>query len=538
MRFLKLSLSCIFILSLTTSLVGQEANVQRDVNVRHIPKTAFASATIFPSELMAAKQFEALPYEVVTAWSKREMGVDLMQAQQITAMVRTPDSVEALNQGPPKWAAIMHFSSKQTLGGTMLEWLQKDEQNGQIFIGNARRGIPSFLVIDEKTIAIGDPSWFAELQGSGGDSTLGQLMKTELSAGGDVFAVVDMKRTRPLLAEMMKEIPTGIPPAIGRMKELPELLDSELISLDLKTGQLKLKMTAVDGTAAERTKKILSQAMSFGADMAIGTAATQMDTNDTVQMAGLEYFQRLSALIQRDLEPQVAGNDVTIEMKNASMAVIPTLVGMLLPAVQATRAAARRTVSMNNLRQMVLASLNYESAYMHFPLQANYDDSGKPLLSWRVHILPFIEENQLYERFHLDEPWDSDHNKKLIKLMPDLYQSPTANLPEGKTVYLGVAGKDGIFGPKKVGFGQISDGTSNTALVVEANEELAVEWTKPQDYECDQKNPLKGLGGLQPGGFLVGFADGSVQFLRSSMDPENWKWITQKNDGRVVNWDR
>lgn len=536
MRNIRLSVVCVFMLSLTTTLFGQESTVQRDVNVQHIPASAFASATMFPSELKTTKQLEAMPYEVVTAWSKREMGIDLMQAKQITAIVRTPESMAAMNQGPPMWAAIMHFDSKQTLGGTMMEWLEKDDQNGQVFIGNARVGIPSFLVIDDQTIVVGDPGWFTELQASGDDSNLGQLMKAGLSGSGDVFAVVDMKRARPLLSEMTQEIPNGVPPPIGKMRELPELLDSELISLNLKTGQLKNQMTAVDAEAAERTKKILMQAMSFGADMAIGTAATQMDTSDTVQMAGLEYFQRLSVIIQRDLEPQVAGKNVTVELKNANVAVVPVLVGMLLPAVQATRAAARRTVSMNNLRQMALASLNYESAHMHFPRQANYDDEGKPLLSWRVHILPFIEGNGLYEKFKLDEPWDSDHNKKLIKLMPDVYRSPMANVAEGKTVYLGVAGNGGIFGKKKVGFGQITDGSSNTALVVEVNEELAVEWTKPQDYECDPKNPLKGLGGLQPRGFIAAMADGSTHFLPSTMNPENWKWMTQMNDGNVVNW--
>jgi hypothetical protein len=524
------------LLVITQSLHARQT-APAEVDVRFIPDAAFASVTVFPQKLNNDKQFEAFPHEVVTAWGKRELGIDPMQAKQITMIAQSPGDLQSLQEGPPKWAAIMHFATKQTLGGTLMEWLEKDASNGQLYLGNQRRGIPSFLVVDDKTILAGDHEWFDDLRNASGDSRLGQLMKTGLAEGGDVVAVVDVKKVRPLLSEMLEEMPRGVPPTISRLKEIPELLDSKLIFVDLKAGKLKLKMNGVDAESAARTKKLLVKAMSFGSDMALAGAATQMNTGDTVQLAGLEYFERLSGILQRDLEPQINGKELTVEVKDLSVAVVPTLVGMLLPAVQAARTAARRTQSMNNLRQLALACLNYESAYMRFPTQANYDDDGKPLLSWRVHVLPFIEQNNLYKQFHLDEPWDSDHNKKLIKLMPPVYDSPQVDLPEGKTVYLGVAGEGAIFSEKKIGFGQITDGSSNTALVVEANKELAVEWTKPQDYECDPKNPLKGLGDVQNGGFLSVLADGSVHFVTNTLDPDNWKWMTKINDGNIVEWD-
>ncbi len=68
----------------------------------------------------------------------------------------------------------------------------------------------------------------------------------------------------------------------------------------------------------------------------------------------------------------------------------------------------------NQLRQLAIAALNYESSYQKFPAQANYSDDGKPLLSWRVHLLPFMEQDSLYRQFKLDEPWDSPHNIKLL----------------------------------------------------------------------------------------------------------------------------
>ncbi len=107
--------------------------------------------------------------------------------------------------------------------------------------------------------------------------------------------------------------------------------------------------------------------------------------------------------------------------------VAPFGVALLLPAVQAARQAARRTVSMNNLKQIALAMLNYVEAKGAFPPAYIADKTtGKPLLSWRVAILPYLEREDLFKEFHLDEPWDSQHNKALIPRMPRVYRSPAS----------------------------------------------------------------------------------------------------------------
>ncbi|MDB2685995.1 DUF1559 domain-containing protein [Mariniblastus sp.] len=521
------------VLSATLGLYAQQDTGTPELNTNHIPDSAFAGFTIFPQQFKNDKQFEMLPYEVMTAWGKRELGIDPMEASQITMIVKAPKDLDTFEQQPPSWAAIMHFKSQQKLDGDLLDQLDKDP-NGKVYHGDNRAGIPSALLLDDKTVVLGDDAWFDELEKAGADSSLGKLMKTEMAGGGDFVALLDIEKIRPVLNQMMEQMPPGLPPAVKRLKELPELLDSKVVRLDLKSGQMMVEMNGVDAASAERTKKILTKAMSLGADMAVGGVATQMDGRDKVQAAALEYFERLSGIIQRDLEPKLDGNKVVVEVKNMNMMVVPTLVGMILPAVQAARQAARRTVSMNNLKQMALACHNYESGHQRFPPQANYDDDGKALLSWRVHILPFIEEGELYDQFHLDEPWDSDHNKKLIAQMPAAYDCPTVSVEQGKTIYLGIAGEGGIFSKKGTDLGQITDGMSNTAMIVEVNPASAVEWTKPQDYERDQNNPLKGLGAAQMGGFNVACADGSVHFISGSLDPEIWKNIAQMDDGNVV----
>ncbi|MCR9120515.1 MAG: DUF1559 domain-containing protein, partial [bacterium] len=88
-------------------------------------------------------------------------------------------------------------------------------------------------------------------------------------------------------------------------------------------------------------------------------------------------------------------------------ALAPVAVAAMAPAVMAARAAARQAQATNNLKQLGLAMHNYHDVYTHFPAAYTADKEGKPLLSWRVHLLPFIEGGALYEKFHLDEPWDS-----------------------------------------------------------------------------------------------------------------------------------
>ena len=176
------------------------------------------------------------------------------------------------------------------------------------------------------------------------------------------------------------------------------------------------------------------------------------------------------------------------------------------------REAKYRNYSQNNLKQTGLAILNYEVANGELPARASFDSNGKPLLSWRVLVLRYQDEMELYKQFHLDEPWDSEHNKALIDKMPDVYKHPKLNVP-GKTVYQAVVGKKCAFdGKDGVKLSSFTDGTSQTIMVVEAAPDKAVPWTKPEDWEMDPNNPLKGLGGLFAGDvFKVLFADGHVQ---------------------------
>jgi len=223
----------------------------------------------------------------------------------------------------------------------------------------------------------------------------------------------------------------------------------------------------------------------------------------------------------------------------------PISVALLLPAVQAAREAARRTQSMNNMKRILLACHNYHDVFNGLPPAYNVDEEKKPLLSWRVHILPFVEQQQLYDQFHLDEPWDSEHNKKLIAQMPPVYRSPRSAADPTMTTYLTPRSETSAFAPDpnlKAGdrrgnnFAKILDGTSNTIAVVEVDDDHAVIWTKPDDYEYTDEDPLQALRNTWRNVFLAGMCDGSVQAISSTINPDVLKALFTRNGGEAVQY--
>ena len=212
------------------------------------------------------------------------------------------------------------------------------------------------------------------------------------------------------------------------------------------------------------------------------------------------------------------------------------LVGLLVSGTQSSTAAARRAQCTNNLKQIALAYHNVHAATNAFPAPAIMSADGKPLLSWRVAILPYVDQQELYNKFKLDEPWDSPHNKALIKEMPQVYLCPDRKDAEpGTTTYRVFVGDGALF---QEGAGTplqaVTDGTSNTILVAESAE--AVPWTKPDDlkFDPDAKPSLYGAGSPHKGGFNAAMADGSVRFIKNTINPITWKAVITRAGGEVI----
>ncbi len=205
-----------------------------------------------------------------------------------------------------------------------------------------------------------------------------------------------------------------------------------------------------------------------------------------------------------------------------------------------------RERSASNLKRISLAMINYAQIKptMILPPAAISKD-GKPLLSWRVALLPYLDlalgqaPNELYEKFHLDEPWDSSHNKELIDQIPEVY-APVVKKddPKGSTYYQVFFGPGALFeGSEGKTFQSVTDGLSNTLFVVEAAK--PVPWTKPEDVKFDitqtKVNVLPLLGGQFDGGFHAVFADGGTSvFIKKSISPAALRALITPSGGEPL----
>ncbi len=343
---------------------------------------------------------------------------------------------------------------------------------------------------------------------------------TALAAGGDAplrVTLVPSDTLRRSMEESVPELPQ--PLGGGPITSLSRGLKWAAFGLAIEPKPtVRMVAQGTDAASAQTLQKLVSTLFEEIKRGAPKTPEAQL------------LIQALAAM-----KPEVKGDrvEITADLSQATQLVSGPVV--------AAREAARRSQCINNLKQIGLAMHNFHDVNGSFPAAAITDKAGKPLLSWRVAILPFIEQQALYNQFHLDEPWDSEHNKKLITTIPRTYMCPSGSAElfrEGKTPYLAPRGDSAMFpGLKGTKLQEITDGTSNTILIVEGNDEAAVPWTKPDDWEVGAAPSLKALAGHHPGGINVLFGDGSVRFLRETIDAKMIKALFTRNGGEVIGGD-
>ncbi|QDU89159.1 hypothetical protein Pla175_25460 [Pirellulimonas nuda] len=291
----------------------------------------------------------------------------------------------------------------------------------------------------------------------------------------------------------------------------------------------ELTLAAADDASAQRFKRLADGAIDAGVRFAKSEPRAAPVAGVVEQAATL-------------LRPRLEGAALRVGVAHDDGEIAALAKGFVVPAVAAGQQAARRSQQMNDMKQIALGLLNYESARGALPAAAAIcDPQGKPLLSWRVAILPYLEQQALYDRFHLDEPWDSPHNLKLAEVLPGPYfgSASDALRAAGKTTYLVPVAAGTAFAPiedakltqRKVGkqavhfrqglsYRKVTDGTSNTVLIAQVADEHAVLWTKPQDWRVDLADPLAQLRQAGRDGFVTAYMDGSARYFPFEVQPE------------------
>ena len=535
--------SLLLVVSWTNTLTAQEnAGATLAVEaVKYLPEESIATVTLWPARTSKLPRFRLAPLEVASAAGLEQVGIDPLAIQRIDVMLPMPGPAGVQFGAVIQMAASVNLNdlNPQVFGAN-------EEQDEKGFKYRLLDGPPDPQVVlhqaGPKTILLGTKIFLKRMVTQRRAPTSLTTTLASVTAGQDALVLLSIKSLRPVIEGGIESMSGQLPPPVAAdLMAVTKSTDFMALRLTLDGSEkLQVMASANDDAGAGEMEKSLMNLIAFGRQMIVQQTKTSIPSDGSqTSEAAHKYIDRVSAEVSGMLTPKLNGKRIVLEIEGIeNTATIGTLVGLLLPAVQAARQAAQRMDSSNNLKQLGLALHNYESAYRHLPATAILErGTGKPLLSWRVAILPFIEEAALYNEFHLDEPWDSDHNIKLLDRMPATFSHKAKKVKPGYTVYVAPVNEETLLRKEELTtFPDITDGLSNTIMVVEASEEAAVPWTKPEDLDIDPANPLNKLSSnVTPGIFQALFGDGSVRVISLSVDVNVLNALFTRAGGEVTN---
>lgn len=334
--------------------------------------------------------------------------------------------------------------------------------------------------------------------------------------------------------ELVAEFPIPFPPQVADTWD--EVCDRfEWVGLHLSLVPrltLRAEIAAADETSAKKWNELLVGLRDL----------LDRQRKERVQRAGAPGRTNYQALVAQSLAEASVERSGAIVQAAATIESPQESTGVLASTLEAIASVLEKTpdiAASNQLKHLAIAMHNFHQDYRSFPPSASFDDNGKPLLSWRVHVLPYLGEEaySLYKQFRLDEPWNSPHNKALIAKMPKVFQDPSGKVKEpGMTRIVVPIGEGFIFDGSESGvrLRDIRDGTSNTIMMIEAVPESAVIWTRPVDLVIDPRNPLKGVVAEGESHFQALAGDGAVHRIPSTIDKKKFMALLTKSGGEVI----
>jgi len=372
---------------------------------------------------------------------------------------------------------------------------------------------------------------------------------------GDEYAKPQPAGTGPLTAAL-KEAATGKHGLVAGISfdNLPEVLRGDDAPPPLRAFHSILKATSLTavvdlgktitldvriktGTAGQAVEceKALGLLLGLIQDEVVGTGLKSLEADAMKNPVFKDLASVLKAIgdAAKDAKFTTLGNEARV---TASLSSDLPFTGAYLAAKQKAQEAAAASQSANNLKQIGIAMHGYNDNSGSLPPAAVCDKTGKPLLSWRVLILPYVEEGELFKQFKLDEPWDSEHNKKLLARMPKVYAIPGRTKPGDTDTHYRVfvgngAGFEWVRGMRLPA--DFPDGTSNTLLCFTA--ETAVPWTKPDELAFDpEKDMTRLFGAVANGRIQIGLFDGSVRTYTKLPSKTTVHALITRNGGEVL----
>ena len=380
--------------------------------------------------------------------------------------------------------------------------------------------------------------------------------------GADLIVLADVAALRPGLRPRLSDPPTGSELAVtGLARPLAEHADRLALVASLSDGTLRIVAESPDPDAAETVRATLEASVTLARNLLAPTAPAGPDRETLDRLAGTTWG-RLAGVgrgLLTNATVVADGTRTTLTLPGdetiGGSGDLAAGLASLLSALGRADAAADRSGAMNDLKQIALGLHNYHQMHGRFP-PAVIEENGVQR-SWRVELLPYLDEDELWEAYRKDEPWHSRANSAVTDSIPDVYRHPADDRDRSFTAYfapLAAPAKAAETGAAETGAGgakpgpatlwnatapgsrfrDITDGTAYTLLVVEAKR--PVPWTKPEDLTLDLSGPLDPtqLGGFVPRVFLAAFADGSVRAFQTDLAPARLRALLTRNGNETV----
>ena len=488
----------------------------KPLDLAFIPPDAAFAMILDPHQLLDSQNFSLLSDSTFPTWLHTEMGIDPKKVEQAIIVGGLGKKLGEFFVG-----TILRYrdpvDEAQLLAAMSSGWEEAVDGDNK-YHRSLEEGGRCVFFADKRTLLLADDGTLKKMLAVKGDAESPLL--TTLRKSDDApaaLAILEVAIVRPQIMTLLlfSKLPAPFdkPPFDG-VKELPKNIDEAIVRFDVSP----LASLVVTGRAKTEEGAVTTDAFVANIVEKLGESVDAMTEDMDEQPSGGIAARGASTAIQEmydgfkaRFEHKVDGNEVKISyagrpFQNQLIALGPT---MLRPFQQSfTDAQAEH--SRQNLTRSGAALDTALAANGSYPATASYDPQGKPLLSWRVHLLPHLGQQALYEEFHLDEPWDSEHNKKLIVRIPAVYRTP-GQVFDGKTMYLLATGAGTVFdGPDGPKAETITDGKDSTILAVEVFDGRGEEWTKPADLKFDRADPTAKLTHLAKFKFHALFADGTA----------------------------
>ena len=365
------------------------------VDLSYIPGDAVAAVVLQPRRVLTAPELAFLPVEVAVAAGQQYLGIDPTEIEQAIGIL----GISGLAQGEPGLGVILHFAKPYDQQG-VIDRLGPLTEEATHAGKHYRRALPqggfSIFMPDERTLIFATEMQMKKILTTGKpvDTQLTRLLQ-KVDTSQMAVAVLDFATVRPLVMLALQSLPP-LPEPFDQFTKVPELVKWVEVSFDMK-GEMRLaiKFGANDAQAAAQLKEIAERAKTLARQFIEAELAKSMgDQQDPTQLAMAQYAQRITRLLIDGIQLEVHDDQVHVDALQGTPYIATTgvMVALLLPAVQAAREAARRTQSQNNLKMIGLAMHNSLAAKNQFPPRAIFDKAGHPLLSWRVAILPYLQD--------------------------------------------------------------------------------------------------------------------------------------------------